>query len=301
MQTANDSRKEILTFLGLTCALSSIFYFSIISRGTIHTAAGPFYALGMMWCPGIAALITCYLFHRNLQGLGWAWGKTRYQLTSYLLPVGYAVVVYLPVWFLGLGEVTADFPNQLASRFGWDTLPQTATIALFLFFAGTIGMVPSSFYALGEEIGWRGFLVPALAKITTFSKTALISGTIWAVWHWPAILFADYRSTTPTWYALLCFTVMVGGMSFAFAWLRLKSGSLWTATVLHASHNLFIQAVFDQLTRDTGVTNWLIGEFGAGLAIASLLVGSVFWKKRLDLPPTSYPHKNTSPAQILGG
>jgi len=286
MEAAKDVRKGIVTYLLLTAAFSSVFYYFIISAGTIGVWGG-LGAFGIMWCPGTAALLTCRLHHRSLKSLGWGWGKTRYQLVSYLLPLAYAAVVYLPVWLFGLGEFTADFPSQVAQRFGWDALPQGAVIILFLLFAGTFGMLSSCVFALGEEIGWRGFLVPELAKITTFSRTALLSGAIWAAWHAPGIFFADYHSTTPRWYALLCFTLMVIGMSFAFAWLRVKSGSLWTATLLHASHNLFIQAVFDKLTRDTGITNWLIGEFGAGLAIAAVLVGIIFWKRRFDLPDTS--------------
>jgi membrane protease YdiL (CAAX protease family) len=80
---------------------------------------------------------------------------------------------------------------------------------------------------------------------------ALISGVIWSVWHYPILFFADYNASTPAWYGAACFTVMVVGLSFAFAWMRLKSGSLWTAVLLHASHNLFIQRVFDPLTTDT--------------------------------------------------
>jgi len=37
---------------------------------------------------------------------------------------------------------------------------------------------------------------------------------------------------------------MIVSISFVFAWMRLKSGSLWTGVLLHASHNLFIQAFF---------------------------------------------------------
>ena len=139
--------------------------------------------------------------------------------------------------------------------------------------------------ALGEEIGWRGFLVPELAKITSFTRTALLSGAVWSLWHYPVILFADYRTTTPVAYAMVCFTLMVFGISFLFAWLRLKSGSVWTGMFLHASHNLFIQGVFDPLTKDTGITAYLIGEFGAGLALAGALVGLYYWRKRSELPP----------------
>jgi uncharacterized protein len=42
----------------------------------------------------------------------------------------------------------------------------------------TPGLLGGIFLALGEEIGWRGLLVPQPARLTTFTKTALLSGGI---------------------------------------------------------------------------------------------------------------------------
>jgi membrane protease YdiL (CAAX protease family) len=56
-------------------------------------------------------------------------------------------------------------------------------------------------------------------------------------------------------------------MAFILGWLRLRSGSVWPCALLHASHNLFIQAIFDPLTADTGAARYLTTEFGLGLAI----------------------------------
>jgi len=77
---------------------------------------------------------------------------------------------------------------------------------------------------------------------------------------------------------MVCFTVMAVGISFAFAWLRLQSGSFWPAALMHASHNLFIQQVFDPLTQDTGITAYITGEFGTALAIAAIMVAYTFWR-----------------------
>ncbi|MBE0688464.1 MAG: CPBP family intramembrane metalloprotease, partial [Anaerolineaceae bacterium] len=82
------------------------------------------------------------------------------------------------------------------------------------------------------------------------------------------------------------FTIMVLGISFAFAWLRLKSGSLWTAAILHASHNLFIQAIFTPLTLQKKITPYIIDEFGVGLAIAGMLVALLFIRKNKQQPLT---------------
>jgi membrane protease YdiL (CAAX protease family) len=276
-------KKKIGLFLVLTLAFSSVFYYFIISGGGLQASNAALLVIGLMWCPGVAAMLTQVFFHRSLKGLGWKWGKTRYQVWSYLLPLAYAVCVYVSVWILGLGEINKDVLSRAAERFGTEDLPVSVTIVLFPLVAGIVGLLPSCLTALGEEIGWRGLLVPELAKTMTFAQTAFISGAIWAVWHYPLILFSDYRSSTPRWYAVVGFTIMVVGISFAYAWLRLKSGSLWTAMFLHASHNVFIQSVFDRLTAGTGVTEWIIGEFGAGLAIIGVVVGYVFWRKQGDL------------------
>jgi membrane protease YdiL (CAAX protease family) len=300
METADSIRKRIITFLLLTFAFSSVYYYLIISAGTLLAGKG-LYVLGLMWCPGIAALITQFIYQKNLRGLGWGWGKTKYQLWSYAIPFLYAFVAYAIVWATGLGGFyNAEFVSKLAARLGrpdWATQMPLAVIALSFLLAGTLGMVFSCISALGEEIGWRGFFVPHLAKQTTFTKTALISGIVWSVWHYPILLFADYNSGTPAGYGLLCFTVMVMGISFAFAWMRLKSGSLWTGMLLHASHNDFIQGMFDPLTKDTGITRYIIGEFGAALAVISIVLGYIFWRKRAELKTTHIQEVQTPEIQ----
>ena len=147
-------------------------------------------------------------------------------------------------------------------------------------FFGTIRGAAS---ALGEEIGWRGFLVPELYKTQGFTKTSLISGSIWGIWHLPILLFADYNSGTPSWYAMSCFMVLIISMSFIYTWFRIKSESLWTAVILHASHNLFIQRIFSPLTEDTGNTAYYIDEFGIVLPIVGIGFAIYYWSKRKEL------------------
>lgn len=285
-QGKKDAWKRVRTFLILTVAISAVFWFFMISTGRIGAGRG-LYVVGLMWSPGVAGLLTRYIYQGNLEGHGWGWGKTKYQWMSYLLPLGYAGVVYVLVWLTGLGGFfNREFITAIARDAGWDSMPGLVQLLLYFVFLGILGMARGSSTALGEELGWRGFLVPELAKVMSFTKVSMLSGSIWAVWHYPILLFADYNSGTPLWYALLCFTIMAVGISFAFAWLRLKSGSVWTAMLLHASHNLFIQSIFDPITVDTGVTKYVSGEFGCGLAISSLVVAFLFWRRRGELNPT---------------
>jgi membrane protease YdiL (CAAX protease family) len=236
-----------------------------------------------MWCPGIAALLTCRLLGRPLASLGWRW-DWRYQKAAYLIPIAYAAVAYVAVWISGLGAFpNREFLGQVAERFGWVGAPLWLVLAGYVLLTGTVGMVGGMSTALGEEIGWRGFLVPELSRVTSYSKTALLSGVVWAMWHFPILLFADYNSGTPAWYGLTCFTLMVVGISFVFAWLRLRSGSLWTGVMLHASHNVFIQRVFTPLTTDTGRTAYVIDEFGWMLAVVAVGVAFLAWRRRGDV------------------
>jgi membrane protease YdiL (CAAX protease family) len=277
-------RARVAVFLLLTFALSSIFYYLIISARTLG-AAGGLYVIALMWCPGLAALATTLAYEGNLRGLGWGWGGTRYQLSSIAIPVLYSVAAYVVAWLTGLGGFyEPEFAREAASilaELGLPGLSAGTAITLAVLVTLAVGMPVNCLAALGEEIGWRGFLVPSLARRMTFSKTALLSGAIWAAWHYPLLLFADYNAATPAWYGLTCFTVMVLGLSFLYAWMRLRSGSLWTGMFLHASHNLVVQQILDPLTADTGVTRYVIGEFGIALALAATVVGYLFWRKSL--------------------
>ena len=268
MHGRDEKRPELMTFLVLTFALSAVFWGLIITAGSLGTNGG-LYVLALMWSPGVSALATRLIYHRNVRGLGWLPGSPRWLALAYALPLAYAGAAYGLVWLTGLGGVDL-------SRF-------TTGVGTFI----AVGTLQSLLSATGEEIGWRGFLVPSLAKRMSFGRTAVVSGAIWAAWHSPLIVFADYNAGTPTWYSLLWFTVMVTALGVPFAWLRLRSGSLWPAAVLHATHNLFVQAFFDRVTVDTGRTLWLTTEFGAVLALAVVVTALVFWRARNAVSATA--------------
>ena len=279
-----ESWSRVAFFLFLTAIISAIFYFPIIHTGRLAAGRG-LYVTGLMWSPGVAGLVARYRYEGSLANHGWTWGSTRLQMVSYLTPIFYAAPVYVLVWLTGLGGFyNRSFLSGEIAAFGWSGLPAGVSLVLYVVLIGTLGMPMSCATALGEELGWRGFLVPELAKVTSFTNVALISGVVWSVWHYPIFLFADYHAGTPAWYGLTCFTISVVGISFACAWMRLKSGSTWTGMLLHASHNLWIDNIFDPLTTDTGTTKFVIGEFGVGLAAAAVIVACLFWSRRDQLP-----------------
>jgi len=284
MSETRSSRAQVVMYLVFVFLFSSIFYFLML-RGHTLAGGGGLYVTGIMWCPALAAFATLGLNKRRFSDLGWKWPARKYAAMSWYVPLMYGGIAYLIVWTLGLG----GFPNRqfmqgLVARMGVSSSPLVSTL-LYTLFTGTFGLIGSLSRALGEEIGWRGFLVPELSKTTSFTGTALVSGIVWACWHYPVLIWGDYNAGTPSWYGLTCFTVMVVAIAVVFAWIRLKSGSLWTGAILHASHNLYVQAIFTPLTADRGKTAWFIDEFGAVLPLTTILFAIYFWRRREELSP----------------
>jgi len=274
-------QKKITIFLILTVCFSALSYFPMLGAGTVGVQGGVF-VLTLMWSPGLAAILTQLIATRSLRGMGWSLGSARWLGIAWILPVLYALPVYAITWLTGLGV----FPNpsrvaRLAEEYS--STSTTATVTIFVLFSLTLDMVFPLLSALGEEIGWRGLFVPELARTTNFTKTALISGVVWAAWHMPGIFLADLNDTgIPNLYAAIMFAVLIISISFPFAWLTLKSGSLWPAVLLHAFHNQLIQGILNKLTGKTAITPYIIGEFGVGLALSGLVVAYVFWRMQPD-------------------
>lgn len=91
------SKKRLGIFLLLAFVLSSIIYVLVIRAGTMNAASG-FYIAALMWMPGVAALATQLITQGSLRGLGWRWGKMRYQLLSIVLPFLATLLTYGLVW-----------------------------------------------------------------------------------------------------------------------------------------------------------------------------------------------------------
>jgi membrane protease YdiL (CAAX protease family) len=261
---------KVLTFVLLTFAISSIFYWIMYSTGSARDIG-----VLWMWSPAAGAILTQILFRGNLRDVGSGPGPKKYLLWGLMIPLVYALIIYGIAWATGLAGFRKPTPGYI----------------LFI----PIGFVAACLAALGEEIGWRGLLVPELSRLTTFTSTALLTWIIWAVWHYPAILFADYHSQAPRLFDLSTLTITVLGFSFFTVWLRLKSGSIWPVVLWHGMHNLLIQEVFIHMSTATPVSKFIIDDFGIGVMLAASILGVVFWKKRFELMepirPTAQPDR----------
>jgi membrane protease YdiL (CAAX protease family) len=76
---------------------------------------------------------------------------------------------------------------------------------------------------------------------------------------------------------------MIGGVgiSFILAWLRIQSGSLWTAVIFHVALNIHLQGFFMNLTTETSdLTRYISGEQGLMMAVVMVIAAYLFWRKR---------------------
>jgi len=272
--------QKILLFLLLTFCLSAICYYFLT-----QDQSNDLFGLGLIASPAISAILTQLLIEKTIGGLGWSSGLTSFTLLSYAIPLIYGLIVYVITWFTGLGGVSvAALYNQVNGHAPNGMYDFSSFLASYVFKTATLGVLFSCVTAFGEELGWRGLLVPELAKKFSFTFTALFSGGIWALWHYPAILLLKYNNPdAPLLFEMICFTLLAINVSFILAWLRLKSRSVWPAVLLHASHNTFIQTLLDPLTVKHHLTPYVTGEFGIGLTIITALLAFFAFHDRRNL------------------
>jgi membrane protease YdiL (CAAX protease family) len=261
-----EGRRAVITYVVYTAALSSIFYLAI---GLSNHGGGEWvdYTGCLMWCPALGAFLTCKHLGRSISTIAWRWGEPKYHIACYLIPLAYGTIMYAIIWTTGIG----GFPNKpfvdlVNKDFGYGGLRSTLSIPLYFLFTATIAVIKDFATVLGEEIGWRGFLVPELAKEHRFVPTALISGIIWALWHYPVVLFGDYRPPTPVWFYLTVFTVVVTLANFLWSWMRLKSGSIWPCPASCTPHTTHL---FSDSSNRSQSTPAPPGMFQASSASAS--------------------------------
>lgn len=161
--------------------------------------------------------------------------KPRYILTALLIPLLYLLIPYMIYWMI--------YPENFAYH-GialWRILKDIVPVMI-------LGTLVSMLSALGEEIGWRGYMVPSLYQRLGLNKMLLISSLFWCCWHLPLLIGGGYMSGTSLWYQLPAFILCIFPVGVIIGILTIRSGSVWPAAFLHAAHNNYDQAVFSIIT-----------------------------------------------------
>jgi membrane protease YdiL (CAAX protease family) len=294
MHEPADSRpnaRAIWWFVGLSVLFSwplfcAPLWFGDMDPLNAQLATQGLWALGM-WGPGLAAILTTRLILKqpfgslNLNRLG----PKRYYLWAWLLFPVLSIVGGLFTLLFGIARLDLQFTGlrqAMAAAAGGQAVPAELVVAIQIAIALLPGPFINVIFALGEELGWRGFLFPRLMPLGTW-KAILLSGVIWGLWHAPVILQGHNYPGYPVAgvFMMIVFCLL---LSAIFSWLVLNTNSPWVAALAHGSVNatagltmMFFAPDFDMALGGTiaAPTAWI------GMA---LFIGWLVWTKRLPAP-----------------
>ncbi|MET1036514.1 MAG: CPBP family intramembrane glutamic endopeptidase [Arthrobacter sp.] len=297
MSSARVDVRSISVFVAISFGLSWLIALPLWFGEGLADPLFPLYALAMMSTPAIAALIVARWVEcaapgvepRIARRVGLVPLRPLGRLSLYLVAAAAIPVLSILGGLLigaAAGVYAADVLNvsglrQLmatqASTAGVE-LPELSTSVLVAaqFVNIALGSLINTVPALGEELGWRGWLVPRLRPLGT-AGMILVSGVIWGLWHAPLVLLGYNYAPAPEWLGLLAMCGLTISFGAVLAWLRLASGSVWPAALAHGSLNASagLMVVFavpgplDTLqVAPLGWTGWIIPlALGSGLLI----------------------------------
>ncbi|CAM2903836.1 CPBP family intramembrane metalloprotease [Paenibacillus taichungensis] len=265
-EKVQKARRGLLVFFAVLIPLSILSYVLIMKA--------PIFGLLLMWTPGLSSIFARVVLREGISDISLRFGgkQTVKSLPFILLfPVVIGLFAYGIAWITGLVQYVT--PDSFIE--GPSGVILAGTI-LFQMFVGTaIGIISSS----GEELGWRGYMLTRLID-ARIPRPVLTSGIIWGVWHLPVMLFADYYSGPYPALSVILFMISVTSFSYLISRLRLTTGSIWPAILLHACWNAVIQDAFDISSSGKNVLLWT-GESGILVALALLIAAWMMSRKPL--------------------
>jgi membrane protease YdiL (CAAX protease family) len=220
--------------------------------------------------PALGA-IAATLAMRPDGGLG-TWARRTFSfrgIGSAMIVAGVSIALYLGVGLL-VQQLTTGSLDQLSSTGLTSKLPGFGAAAVLLVWLLTGG--------LGEETGWRGWLMPTLTRRFGFITAALIVAGIWMLWHVPQFLFnPGFRGMG--WATIGWMLALVAG-SFWLGWLgRLGRWSIVPVVLWHGG--------FDFLTSsDLGPSTFAATASTIVMVQAALLVFVLIRRRRTRLKQT---------------
>lgn len=241
-------------------------------------------AMAMMLTPAVAALIVTFAMRvprrERLRFLGmWPLRPAKrvvwFTVAALFAPLVIGLVTTLLAALLGWVRIDlvhlSGFAeiNAAALPEGMDAsiLPSPwVLVAVQLALFPIAAVIPNSILGFGEELGWRGWLVPALRPLGVW-PALLLSGAIWGLWHAPLTLLG-HNYGLMDWRGVALMTINCTVMGVLFGWLRLRTGSVWPATIGHGALNgtggmimWFVAAgetVRPELVTVAGVAGWIV-------------------------------------------
>ena len=134
--------------------------------------------------------------------------------------------------------------------------------------------------AFGEELGWRGYLLPQLRRTRSFFSANSLLLVMWFAYHVPVIFVPGVYSNTgiPMWANLVLFALAISGFSFFVGALWEKHRDVWGATFAHGSWNYLVQSAWPLMF--ASASPWIMGEFGIVAGVVTIAI-ALMWVPRV--------------------
>ena len=160
---------------------------------------------------------------------------------------------------------TAAIGGLLAGH--WDTYDDWAPLRFAAI--AFVAMAPFTLTAIAEEFGWRGYLTPRLdaAGVGRFANHVIV-GVVWGLWHLPYMTLHWDLTDESLW--TLAPRVVLGTTVAAVVYgeIRLRTGSVWPAVVMHATSNAIAGALLDDdVLVQSEPTPWIFSPGIDGLVV----------------------------------
>jgi membrane protease YdiL (CAAX protease family) len=277
-------KKSLIWFLVIAFGISWILFTAPLAVKDNETLYAPvmqgLFALGM-WGPGIGAIAATLAAKQPFGSLRLnTLGQKRFYFWAWLLP---SVVVLLTLGFtvlLGTGKFDSSLTfmrELLAQAPPTPGMPSVETLVFIqIVSALTFAPIINILFALGEELGWRGFLLPKLMPLGEW-KAVLLTGFIWGIWHAPTTIFHGYNFPLHPYLGVLVMTVGCMLLGIIFGWLYIKTKSPWAPALAHGAFNAIAGLSFFFLKPeglDTAVSGsplGLPGWLAMGVVIGALI------------------------------
>jgi CAAX protease family protein len=262
-------------FTNLTMSAKAFLFFGIalgltLTMSLLAPLLGDATQLVHMFTPLLAALLMLLVVTRDgYIKAGWAaLGVQRAGFRAW----GLALLV--PFLILGFGYGVVWLTRIAAFAVPAGGVP--ATLPLLL----VVGIVSSSVVGFGEEVGFRGYLLPQLVALGR-GRALLLSGLLHAIWHLPILLLTTYYHDAGN--LLIVVPLFLATLTFAgvfYGELRLTTNSVWPSTLAHGAFNAF-WSTFTAFTATTSplALEYLAGETGIlPLTATAVVAGWVLYR-----------------------
>lgn len=277
----NIEKKRLLIYLGLAFGMAWLVFFVFILTG--HTWSGSTPELMSLVSLGMLAPTAAHIITRKITGEGFRLsGKDSMMLGIDLKGkkwLFFLVAVILPVIYATLGDVIIWL--SCPEAFGiTDVRPFVAiTYPLLAVVSGVV----LSFAALGEELGWRGYMMPKLIELIGMPKAIITGGIIWGLWHAPLTCVGhnygmDYPGFPYVGIILMCLMCMALGTVLTYV--TIKTGSIWPAAFMHAINNSSPSVMVVFMNHDVKIPIWIHALSNIPLILLAILCFSLMMKKK---------------------